>query len=62
MKVNFKNLGPIKNGEFDIKDLKNINLIVGPNNSGKTYLTYLIYTIYKVMSGITLKKCSIIDR
>ena len=42
MKVNFKNLGPIKNGEFDIKDLKNINLIVGPNNSGKTYLTYLI--------------------
>ncbi|EFS21315.1 hypothetical protein FSBG_00812 [Fusobacterium gonidiaformans 3-1-5R] len=26
MKVKFKNLGPIKNGEFDIKDLKNLNL------------------------------------
>ncbi|CAL7895224.1 AAA family ATPase [Fusobacterium necrophorum] len=62
MKVKFKNLGPIKNGEFDIRDLKNINLIVGPNNSGKTYLTYLIYTIYKVMSGITLRKCSMIER
>lgn len=50
MKVIFKNLGPIKNGEFHLQDFMNLNIIVGPNNSGKTYLTYLIYTIYKVIS------------
>ena len=50
MKVIFKNLGPIKNGEFYLQDFMNLNIIVGPNNSGKTYLTYLIYTIYKVIS------------
>ena len=51
MKIIFKNLGPIKNGEFYLQDFTNLNIIVGPNNSGKTYFTYLIYTIYKVISN-----------
>lgn len=56
MKVIFKNLGPIKSGEFSLQDLTNLNLIVGPNNSGKTYLTYLIYTFYKKISEMFFMK------
>lgn len=56
MKVIFKNLGPIKNGEFHLQDFTNLNIIVGPNNSGKTYFTYLIYTIYKMISEVFFTK------
>ena len=47
MKIKFKNLGPIKSGEIDFNDLKGINLIIGKNNTGKTYLSNFIYTVLR---------------
>jgi predicted ATPase len=35
MKLSVENLGPIKQGDFELNDL---TILVGPNNSGKTYL------------------------
>ena len=47
MKIKFKNLGPIERGEIDFNDLKGINLIIGKNNTGKTYLSNFIYTVLR---------------
>ena len=47
MIIKFKNLGPIENGEIDLNDLKGINLIIGKNNTGKTYLSNFIYTVLR---------------
>ena len=47
MIIKFKNLGPIDNGEIDFNDLKGINLIIGKNNTGKTYLSNFIYTVLR---------------
>ena len=47
MIIKFKNLGPIESGEIDFKDLKGINLIIGKNNAGKTYLSNFIYTVLR---------------
>ena len=40
MRIKVKNLGPIKQAEFDIGQLTTIS---GANNTGKTYATYAIY-------------------
>jgi predicted ATPase len=37
MKIKLKNLGAIKQAEFEIGDL---TIICGKNNTGKTYTTY----------------------
>ncbi len=50
MKVNIKNLGPIKNAEFDIS---NFTAITGYNNTGKTYISYAIYGFLKIWSSST---------
>ena len=42
MKVKFKNLGPLKGGEIE---LKFFTIFIGPNNTGKTYLAYSIYSL-----------------
>jgi len=42
MKIAVKNLGNIEKGDLE---LNNLTLIVGKNNSGKTYLNYLLYMI-----------------
>lgn len=47
MIIKFKNLGPIEKGEIDLNDLKGINLIIGKNNTGKTYLSNFIYTVLR---------------
>ena len=47
MIIKFKNLGPIERGEIDFNDLKGINLIIGKNNTGKTYLSNFIYTVLR---------------
>ena len=47
MIIKFKNLGPIDNGEIDFNDLKGINLIIGKNNTGKTYLSNFICTVLR---------------
>ena len=47
MIIKFKNLGPIESGKIDFNDLKGINLIIGKNNTGKTYLSNFIYTVLR---------------
>ena len=54
MKIKFKNLGPIESGEIDFNDLKGINLIIGKNNTGKTYLSYLIYSYFKFIDKFNI--------
>ncbi len=48
MKIEFENLGPLEKGELDLNNLKNLNVIIGPNNSGKTYFSYFIYAVLKI--------------
>lgn len=40
MKINFKNLGPLIQGEFQLGEL---TIICGNNNTGKTYATYALF-------------------
>ena len=47
MKVEFENLGPIKRGQIEFEKLKSLNVIIGPNNCGKTYFSYFIYTVLR---------------
>ena len=55
MIIKFKNLGPIESGEIDFNDLKGINLIIGKNNTGKTYLSNLLYSYFKVRERQNIK-------
>lgn len=40
MIIKIKNLGPIKQAEFELGDM---TIICGPNNTGKTYATYALF-------------------
>ena len=60
MIIKFKNLGPIEKGEIDLNDLKGINLIIGKNNTGKTYLSNLLYTYFKVRERQNIKKDEVV--
>ena len=60
MIIKFKNLGPIESGEIDFNDLKEINLIIGKNNTGKTYLSNLLYTYFKVRERQNIKMNEVI--
>jgi predicted ATPase len=42
--INFKNLGVLKSGRIKLNDFV---LIVGKNNTGKTYISYLLYSFFK---------------
>ena len=44
-----KNLGPIK--ELEIH-LNKQNILLGKNNTGKTYVSYLIYGLYKKIDSL----------
>ena len=44
MKITVKNLGVLRQAEFDLGDL---TIICGGNNSGKTYATYALYGFLK---------------
>ena len=44
MEIEFKKFG--KSGDFRIK-LKDLTIIWGPNNSGKTFISYSIYGMLK---------------
>ena len=61
MIIKFKNLGPIEKGEIDLNDLKGINLIIGKNNTGKTYLSNLLYSYFKVRQRQDLKMKEVFD-
>ena len=45
MKISVENLGPIKAGEVDSG--AGLTVFVGPNNSGKTYMSYLLYGVLR---------------
>ncbi|MDM8517001.1 AAA family ATPase [Desulfobacterales bacterium HSG16] len=49
MKAVFKNIGPISKAEFDLKDL---TIIAGANNTGKTYLAYTLYGFLKSLKPL----------
>ena len=40
MKINVKNLGVLRQAEFELGDM---TLICGGNNTGKTYVTYALF-------------------
>jgi len=44
MRLIINNLGPIKQGEIDLS--KDFYVLVGYNNSGKTYMSHLFWTIF----------------
>ena len=50
MKIKVENLGFISSGEIDIKDL---TIIFGKNNVGKTYLSYATYGMLSRLSSLS---------
>lgn len=47
MVIRFQNLGKIKETELDLRQL---TVIIGPNNSNKTYLAYSVYGLWQSLS------------
>ena len=45
MKMVFKNIGPVRKARMEVKDL---TIIAGANNTGKTYLAYTLYGFLKM--------------
>jgi predicted ATPase len=43
LKITVENLGPIVTGDVELKPL---TILVGRNNSGKTYFAQLLYSIF----------------
>jgi predicted ATPase len=48
MKIKFSNLGSIQETELDLRPL---TVIIGPNNSGKTYIAYSTYGLWQQAAG-----------
>jgi predicted ATPase len=48
LKVSVENFGPVKQGEFELRPL---TVFIGPNNSGKSYMSLLIYAFSQTLSG-----------
>lgn len=46
MKITFSNLGKIKRTTLDLRPL---TVIIGPNNSNKTYIAYSIYGLWQII-------------
>ncbi|GAB4295099.1 MAG: hypothetical protein Kow0090_09930 [Myxococcota bacterium] len=42
MRIKFENLGPLKNGEMELKPFM---VFIGPNQTDKTLLAYSIYSL-----------------
>jgi len=56
MKIKFYNLGTIKETELDLRPL---TVLIGPNNSNKTYIAYCVYGLWKnVTTKISIDKVS----
>ena len=49
MKFRFRNLGPVADAELE---LGNLTIIVGRNNTGKTYISYATYGLIAAWSGM----------
>lgn len=52
MKIKFKNLGPLRSGEVNIR---NMTIFCGKNNTGKTYVNYLIYAVLETLKSYKAK-------
>ncbi len=50
MKITFSNLGAIKKTKLDLRPL---TVIIGPNNSNKTYIAYSIYSIWQTCKAFS---------
>ena len=48
MKIRFYNLGQIKETELDLKPM---TVIIGPNNSNKTYIAYSVYGLWQSLAN-----------
>jgi predicted ATPase len=48
LKVSVENFGPVRKGQFELKPL---TILIGPNNSGKSYMSLLIYAFSQALSG-----------
>jgi predicted ATP-dependent endonuclease of OLD family len=53
MKLTIQNIGQIKNAEIDLS--KDLIVLCGANNSGKTYLAYTVYGLYKYTEVLATK-------
>ncbi len=53
MRAMFENLGPINKAELELKDL---TIIAGANNTGKTNLAYTLYGFLRLMRNSLLLK------
>ncbi|MCR4318090.1 MAG: ATP-binding protein [Planctomycetes bacterium] len=53
MKVRIRNLGPLKEADFEVGDL---TIICGENNTGKTYATYALYSFLVDLSESSVFK------
>jgi len=49
MLIKFNNLGKIKETELDLRPL---TIIIGPNNSNKTYIAYSVYALWEQLADI----------
>ncbi len=49
MKFQIQNLGTIRNTTLDLRPL---TVIVGPNNTNKTYLAYCVHGLIRAIDGI----------
>ena len=59
MIIKLKNLGPLKQAEFELGDM---TIICGPNNTGKTYATYALFgflSFWKEAFSINVSKNSV---
>lgn len=54
MKVDIKELGFVKNIQLDLS--KDLTVLCGPNNTGKTYVAYAIYGLMKYRSELPKSK------
>ena len=54
MKIDIKELGYVKNVQLDLD--KDLTILCGPNNTGKTYVAYAIYGLMKFRSELPKSK------
>jgi len=52
MLIKFNNLGKIKETELDLRPL---TIIIGPNNSNKTYIAYSVYALWEQLRHINIQ-------
>ncbi len=50
MEITFSNLGAIKKTTLDLRPL---TIIIGPNNSNKTYIAYSIYGLWRTFNTVS---------